>query len=94
MQALRSRLISWVVTIFVIGFLPALHINNWAHFGGLATVFALGKVMADREPQSPAEKTRAYALGWVAGIVIIAAFAMMILHIRDPLPPIFNYQEQ
>lgn len=94
MQALRSRLISWVVTIFVMGFLPGLRINNWAHFGGLAAGFMLGKVMADREPRSPAEKTRAYGLGWLAGIIIIAAFAMMILHIRDPLPPIFNYQEQ
>jgi hypothetical protein len=30
----------------------------------------------------------------VAGIIIIAAFAMMVLHIRDPLPAIFNYQAQ
>jgi rhomboid protease GluP len=94
MQAERSRLISWVVTIFVMGFLRALRVNNVAHFGGLATGFVLGKLMADRQPQSPAEKTKAYSLGWVAGIIIIAAFAMMVLHIRDPLPAIFNYQAQ
>jgi rhomboid protease GluP len=86
MQALRSRLISWVVTIFVMGFLPGLNVDNWAHFGGLAAGFGLGKVIADREPSNAGERTRAYALGWLAGIVIIAAFAMMILHIRDPLP--------
>ncbi|GAC1627281.1 MAG: hypothetical protein PVS2B2_19450 [Candidatus Acidiferrum sp.] len=86
MKALRSRLTSWVVTIFVIGFLSGLHVDNWAHFGGLVAGFGLGKVTADRAPNSPGERTRAYALGWLAGIVIIAAFAMMILHIRDPFP--------
>lgn len=86
MQAQRSRLISWVVTIFALGFFPGLRANNWAHFGGLAAGFALGKILADREPQTPGERTLAYGLGWLAGIVIVAAFAMMILHIRDPLP--------
>jgi rhomboid protease GluP len=84
MQAERSRLISWVVTIFVMGFfLPG--IDNWAHLGGLAAGFGLGKIIPDREPQTAGERTRAYGLAWAAGIVIIAAFAMMILHIRDPL---------
>jgi rhomboid protease GluP len=87
MQALRSRLISWIVTIFVMGFfLPGMRVNNWAHFGGLAAGFGLGKIIADREPQTAGERTRAYGLAWAAGIVIIAAFAMMILHIKDPIP--------
>lgn len=85
MQSLRSRLISWVVTIFVIGFLMP-GIDNWAHFGGLATGFALGKVFADREPIGPAERQRAYAFGWIAAVVIIVSFALMIVHFRDPLP--------
>jgi hypothetical protein len=33
-----------------------------------------------------AERRTAYALGWLAGIVIVASLALMILHYRDPLP--------
>ena len=32
------------------------------------------------------ERRTAYALGWLAAAVIIASFALMILHYRDPLP--------
>jgi hypothetical protein len=73
-----------VVSIFVFGFLMS-GIDNWAHFGGLAAGFGLGKVFADREPMNPAELTRAQALGWSAAIVLLASFAFMILHFRDPL---------
>jgi rhomboid protease GluP len=85
MQALRSRLVSWVVTIFVFGFLMP-GIDNWGHFGGLAAGFGLGKLFADREPMNPRERTTAYALGWLAGAVCFASFALMFLHYRDPLP--------
>jgi membrane associated rhomboid family serine protease len=87
MKELRSRLISWVVTIFALGFLmTSLRTDNWAHFGGLAAGFLLGKVFADRLPQAGTERTRAYALGWLAGLVILASFALMMLHYRDALP--------
>jgi rhomboid protease GluP len=85
MQALRSRLISWVVSIFVFGFLLR-GVDNWAHFGGLAAGFGLGKLLADREPASASERQTAYALGWLAAIVLVASFAMMLLHFRDALP--------
>jgi rhomboid protease GluP len=85
MQALRSRLVSWVVSIFVFGFLMS-GIDNWAHFGGLASGFLLGKIFADHEPMNPAELKRAQALGWSAAIVLLASFAFMILHFKDPLP--------
>lgn len=85
MQALRSRLVSWVVSIFVIGFLIS-GIDNRAHFGGLAAGFVLGKIFADREPRDAAERKRAYALGWLAGGVVVASFVLMILHFRDALP--------
>jgi rhomboid protease GluP len=85
MQALRARLISWVVSIFVFGLI--FHgIDNWAHFGGLASGFLLGKVLVDREPMNPSELKRAQALGWSAAIILLASFAFMILHFRDPLP--------
>jgi len=87
MRELRSRLISWVVTIFAIGLLfTGMRTDNWAHAGGLAAGFALGKVFADRAPMNGSEKTRAYALGWLAGLVMLASFALMALHYRDPLP--------
>jgi membrane associated rhomboid family serine protease len=84
-QAMRSRLISWVVTIFAFGFL--VHgIDNWGHFGGLTTGFILGKIFADREPASGQERTRAYLLGWLAGGALLAAFIMMFLQLGNPLP--------
>lgn len=84
-QALRSRLISWVIAIFAFGFLVP-GIDNWGHFGGLATGFVLGKVFADRLPEPGSERTRAYALGWLAGGVLIASFVFMILNFHNPLP--------
>jgi rhomboid protease GluP len=83
-QALRSRLVSWAVSVFVLGYFMGF--DNWAHFGGLASGFLLGKVFADREPMNPAELKRANVLGWSAAIVILASFVFMILHYRDPLP--------
>lgn len=84
MQALRSRLISSVVFLFVIGFM-GMGIDNYAHGGGLLAGFLLGKILADRQPMNPAEKRNAALLGWLSGLVIIACFALMILHYRDPL---------
>lgn len=85
MRELRSRLISWVVTIFVFGFLMP-GIDNWGHFGGLAAGFGLGKLFADRKPVTATESRVAYALGWLAGVIVIGSFVLMILHFRDPLP--------
>jgi rhomboid protease GluP len=83
-KALRSRLISWAVSVFLIGFF--IHADNIAHFGGLATGFILGKIMVDRQPMNSGERNRAYALGWLAGLVTIASFIFMVLHYRDRLP--------
>ncbi len=86
MRDLRSRLIRSVVILFAIGFFPGIRIDNWAHGGGLAAGFALGKLFADRQPMNAREKQIANALGWLAAIAVIASFAFMILHYRDPLP--------
>jgi rhomboid protease GluP len=85
MQQLRSRLISWVISIFVFGFLVR-GIDNWAHGGGIAAGFLLGKIFADRQPMNASESRTAQILGWLAAAVIIASFALMIYHYRDPLP--------
>jgi membrane associated rhomboid family serine protease len=84
-QALRSRLISWVVATFAFGFM-VVGIDNWAHFGGLASGFLLGKLFADRVPMNAEELKRANVLGWSAALVIVASFAFMMLHFKDPLP--------
>jgi rhomboid protease GluP len=85
MRELRSRLVSNVVILFVLGFM-GMGIDNWAHGGGLAAGFALGKIFADRQPMNVRERQVANALGWIAGIAVIASFALMLLHYRDPLP--------
>ena len=85
MQQLRSRLVSWVVSIFVFGFLMR-GVDNWAHAGGLAAGFGLGKLFTDREPANHSERRTAYTLGWLAAAVVVASFVLMILHYRDPLP--------
>jgi len=85
MRDLRSRLISSVVFLFVLG-LMGMGLDNWAHGAGLASGFLLGKMFADRQPMNAYEKQIANALGWIAGIAVIASFAFMILHYRDPLP--------
>jgi rhomboid protease GluP len=86
MRELRSRLITSVVILFVIGAFPWIRIDNWAHGAGLASGFVLGKIFADRQPMNVREKQIASALGWLAGLVVIVSFAFMILHYRDPLP--------
>jgi rhomboid protease GluP len=85
MRQLRSQLISSVVFLLVLGFM-GMGIDNKAHIAGLAAGFVLGKIFPDRQPMSVREKQVANALGWLAGIAVIASFALMILHYRDPLP--------
>ena len=85
MRELRSRLISSVAILFVLGFM-GMGIDNWAHGGGLAAGFALGKIFADRKPMDSKERRTAYALGWLAGVVVIVSFVFMFLHYHDPIP--------
>ena len=85
MREIRSRLISSVAILFVLGF-SGVGIDNYAHAGGLALGFALGKVFDDRQPMNVKEIRTAHALGWLAGIVVLGSFILMILHFHDPLP--------
>jgi len=86
MHDLRSRLISSVVILFMLGFSGFMAMDNWAHGGGLAAGFVLGKLFADRQPNSANERRIAYVLGWLAGFAIVASFVFMLVHYRDPTP--------
>jgi rhomboid protease GluP len=85
-QAQKSRLISWIAMTFMIGFFPGVRIDNWGHFGGLATGFILGRLMTDRQAVTSRERQFAQALGWIAGLVTVASFVLMFAHYRDPIP--------
>jgi hypothetical protein len=55
-------------------------IDNYAHIGGFASGFLLGKIMADRQPADAIERRRANALGWATGFVVLASFAFMLFY--------------
>lgn len=86
MRELRSRLITDVVILFALGFSGFMAMDNFAHGGGLAAGFLLGKLFADHKPVTAGERRTAYALGWLAGAAVIASFVFMFLHYHDPLP--------
>jgi rhomboid protease GluP len=78
MRMVRGQLLRWVVYILVLGIVVG-GIDNSAHIGGLAAGFLLGRVMADREPMNSTERQRAYALGWLTALVVVASFAAMLV---------------
>jgi rhomboid protease GluP len=79
MQMLRSQLIRWLIYIAVMGFLMP-GIDNFAHIGGFASGYALGRIMVDRAPADAAERKQAYALGWVAGAAVVLSFGFMVMY--------------
>jgi rhomboid protease GluP len=85
MRELRSRLISSVVILFILGF-SGLGIDNFGHFGGLVAGFGLGKLFVDRQPMNSREKQVAYSLGWLAGLAVLVSFVMMLLHYPEGPP--------
>jgi membrane associated rhomboid family serine protease len=80
MQMLRGQLIVSIVYIGILGIFSRV-IDSYAHLGGLATGFVLGKIMMDRPPAMPEERKRAYLLGWGAGLMVVASFAMVAIEI-------------
>ena len=77
-RMIRSQMWRMVGYLVIMALLP-IGVDNAAHFGGLAGGFLLGKVMMDREPMNSRERNRAYAMGWAAGIVVVAGFAAMLV---------------
>jgi membrane associated rhomboid family serine protease len=85
-QSLRSSLIRWLIYIAVLGFLTRGTTDNYAHFGGLAAGYLLGRVMADRQPADVVERKRADLLGWVAGIAVAVSFGFMVMNYLQNAP--------
>jgi rhomboid protease GluP len=78
-QALRSALIRWLIYIAVLGLLTRGMTDNYAHGGGLAAGYALGRLMIDRHPADARERRLANLLGWAAGITVAVSFGLMVL---------------
>jgi rhomboid protease GluP len=76
-QALRSALIRWVIYIGVLGFIMS-GTDNYAHGGGLASGYLLGRMFADRAPADVTERRRADLLGWAAGFAVAVSFGFMV----------------
>jgi rhomboid protease GluP len=75
-QMMRSNLIKWIIYIAIMGFMFS-GIDNYAHFGGLAAGYVLGKLFIDRPPQGQSETRVANILGWGTALVVVGCFALM-----------------
>jgi rhomboid protease GluP len=80
MRMRRSQLISWLVYMAVLGFMMGGIVDNFAHAGGFAAGFGLGRLMADRPPADTAERNRADLLGWATSVAVAASFVFMFMN--------------
>jgi len=78
-QALRSALIRWLIYIAVLGIISS-GTDNFAHIGGLASGYVLGRMMPDRTPADLSERRLADFLGWGAGIAMAVSFGFMVVN--------------
>jgi membrane associated rhomboid family serine protease len=77
----RSQLTRMIAYLVLMGLI--FYVDNAAHFGGLVSGMLFGKLFTERPPVNQQEIKRAYLLGFTAGIVVIASFVMMFLHLKD-----------
>lgn len=79
-QALRSALIRWLIYIGLLGIFFSTGTDNYAHLGGVASGYLLGRLMPDRAPVDAGERRTADLLGWAAGLAIAVSFGFMIVN--------------
>ncbi len=77
MEMLRAQLLRSLGYIFLMGVFW--RFDNAAHVAGLAAGFGLGMLMTDRPPANVAQRNVAAILGGVSGLIVVAAFAAMLL---------------
>lgn len=80
-QETRSQMTRMILYLVIMGIF--FYVDNAAHFGGLVSGLFFGKLFAERLPMNQKEVKRAYLLGFTAGIIVIAGFVMMLLHLKD-----------
>lgn len=87
MQMLRGQLLRSFAVIIMLGLIVP-GIDNAAHIGGFVSGFLLGRVFTDREPMTSSERKRAYILGWMAGLAIVASLGTTIakFFLTSPAP--------
>jgi len=76
LQVLRSNIIRWLIYIAIMGLVMS-GIDNFAHLGGCAAGYLLGRMMDAREPADAHERKVAQGMGWGTAVVVAASFAMM-----------------
>jgi rhomboid protease GluP len=76
-RMIQGQMLSWLILTVIFAFFSP-DIDNFAHFGGFVTGFALGKIMADRLPATPSERNLASILGWASALIVIASLAMIV----------------
>jgi rhomboid protease GluP len=80
MRMRRSQLISWLIYMAFLGFLMRGMVDNYAHAGGFAAGYLLGKRMPDRLPADTIERRRADVMGWAAALAVAASFVFMLFN--------------
>jgi rhomboid protease GluP len=78
-RMLRGQLVSWVVSIAVLGFFMR-GIDNWAHGGGFVAGYLLGRLIPDRQPADPSERRTAEIMGWGAALAVAVSFVLMLIN--------------
>ncbi len=75
----RAQLIRWAVIGLVLGlFLP---FDNAGHIGGLVSGLALGRIVSDRRPATPAARLTVALMAWSSGLVLLWSVVMVALNL-------------
>jgi rhomboid protease GluP len=80
----RGQLWRWLIYIFIFGLFFA--VDNAAHIGGLGAGLLLGYLVPEGEAETRASQNFWNTLALLAVFTIAGSFALMALHLGQPLP--------